>query len=104
MKINRINYIIIILVLSACSRQVQVGTSKTVVMRQTINELEKEPVPGTHEEPWQEALYDTVKVPGAIDPKGLYYRPTHNTIYEIRHEKYQRVQYPERDGSYRHMR
>lgn len=101
----KIRYLLLaIMMLSACSRQVQVGTSKTVVMRQTINELEKERVPGTHEDPWQEALYDTVRVPGAIDAKGIYYRPSHNTVYEIRPEKYQRVQYPERDGSYRYMR
>lgn len=104
MKIINFTLVIMVVGLNACSQQIQAGTSKTVVMRQTINELEKEQVPGTYEDPWQEALYDTVRVPGAIDPRGIYYRPSHSEVYEIRPEKYQRVQYPEADGTYRHMR
>jgi hypothetical protein len=82
----------------------QLGSTKTVISRQTINELEKERVPGTHEDAWVEAMYDSVRVPGSIDPKGIYYRQGHNTIYEIRPGKYQKVQYPNRKGQYQRPR
>lgn len=85
---------------TACTKSMQVGTTKTVIARQTVNELERERVPGTVTEPWVETMYDTVSVPGAIDKKGIYYRLPHKTVYEIRPGKYQKVQYPDREGRY----
>jgi len=85
---------------SACSKSLQVGATKTVIARQTVNELERDRVPGTHTEPWVETMHDVVKVPGAIDKKGMYYRLPHKTIYEIRPGKYQKVQYPDSQGRY----
>ena len=97
--------ILVMFSLSSCSvSKVKTGTVQTVVSQQRINELQKDPVPGTHVQPWQETYYDYVKVPGAIDPKGMYYRPSHKMVYEIRPGKYQQVQYPQRDGTYRQMR
>lgn len=90
--------------LSACSTQQRVveqgGEVTTVIMRETINELQKEPVPGTVNEVWLEPMYDQVYVPGALDPKGNYYRKGHNTIVEIRQEKYQAIEYPDYNGKY----
>jgi len=51
-------------------------------------------VPGTVDEAWVEPMYDTVKVPGQLDPTGTYYRLPHKTIYEIRPGRFQEVQYP----------
>lgn len=96
---------IICLFVSGCAtHSAQYGSTKTVISRQTVNELEKERVPGTHEDAWVEAMYDSVRVPGAIDPKGIYYRKGHTTIYEIRPGKYQKVQYPNRKGQYQRPR
>ena len=87
----------IMFALSSCAAtKVQTGSVQTVVSQQRINELQKDPVPGTHLQPWQETYYDYVRVPGAIDPKGLYYRPSHKMVYEIRPGKYQKVQYPKK--------
>ncbi len=94
---KKIIIISITLFLASCSTtKIQSGTVQTVVSQQTINELQKDPVPGTHTQPWQETYYDYVRVPGAIDPKGIYYRPSHKMVYEIRPGKYQKVQYPHR--------
>jgi hypothetical protein len=81
-----------------CTKAVQYGETKTVVLRQTINELEKERVPGTVNDVWVEQMHDTVTVPGALH--GVYYRKTHRTVVEIRPGKFQKVQYPNADGSY----
>lgn len=84
-----------------CSASSQLGTTKTVISRQTINELEKERVPGTHNDAFVETMHSTVRVPGQIDPSGVYYRTGHQAVYEIRPGKYQKVQYPNRNGTYR---
>ena len=88
--------LIMFFISSCAATKVQTGSVQTVVSQQRINELQKDPVPGTHLQPWQETYYDYVRVPGAIDPKGLYYRPSHKMVYEIRPGKYQKVQYPEK--------
>ena len=54
----------------------------------------KNPVPGTVSEVWVEPMYDTIKVPGQLDPSATYYRLPHRTVTEIRPERFQRVQYP----------
>lgn len=74
---------------------------KTIVVQQYANDLELEPVPGTVHGPWAETMQQDLEVPGAIDPKGVYYRMPHKTIVEIRQQKYQRAQYPDADGVYR---
>lgn len=74
---------------------------KTMVVQKYSNDLELEPVPGTVHGPWAESMHQDVEVPGKIDPKGVYYRLPHRTVVEIRQEKYQRAQYPDRDGVYR---
>ena len=95
--VKRTAVISMIFFLCSCSTtKVQTGSVQTVVSQQRINELQRDPVPGTHLQPWQETYYDYIRVPGAIDPKGIYYRPSHKTVYEIRPGKYQKVQYPEK--------
>lgn len=75
------------------------GNVSTVIVRQPINELEREPVPGTVNDVWAETMIDTVRVPGQLDPTGTYYRPSHNTLVEIRPGRYQKVQYPDEYGA-----
>ena len=79
---------------SACSTTTA-GQTITSVLRQPVNELERDPVPGTVNDVWVEPMYNTVRVPGKLDPRGNYYRPAHNTVVEIRHERFQVVEYPE---------
>lgn len=92
------------LLLSGCfsrpnSPMVSTGDVSTVVIRQPINELEREPVPGTVNDVWAETMIDTIRVPGQLDPHGVTYRPSHNTLAEIRPGRYQKVQYPDEYGA-----
>ena len=50
-------------------------------------------VPGTVNHPWVEPMYDTAKVPAQIDPTNTYYRPSHQTVVEIRPERFENVRY-----------
>ncbi|MBL7663139.1 hypothetical protein JNK13_10355 [bacterium] len=62
-----------------------------------IKEVEGPAVPGTVHEVWTEPMHDTVRVPAGLDPTGTYYRPSHNTVVEIRPGRTQKVEYPETD-------
>ena len=58
------------------------------------------PVPGdTAHQYWAEPMYDQVRVPAQLDPTGTYYRPSHQTLVEIRDGRYQKVQYPDSEKS-----
>lgn len=49
---------------------------------------------GTVTEPYLQPMRDVVKVPAQVDPMGVYYRPSHDTIVEIVPGRVQRVEYP----------
>ncbi len=97
---NKVLAIVVASGMIACTSSVQRGTTKNVVVREVVNELEKEPVPGTVDDVWVEPMRDTVRVPAQLDPKGVYYRPSHKTVVEIRPGKFQPVQYPDFNGQY----
>ena len=47
----------------------------------------QEPVrtaPGVVEYVWEEPMVDVVEIPPGLDPEGVYYRPAHQSIVEIR--------------------
>lgn len=94
-------YILIFLCLTTASCSVFHKTEKTqtVILRPDINELELDTVPGTVNDVWSEPMYDTIRVPGKLDPKGVYYRKAHNTVVEVRQGQYQMQEYPEDQGS-----
>jgi hypothetical protein len=56
-----------------------------------------ERVPGAVYEEWVEPMYDTVHVPGQIDPAGNYYRMPHQSVVEIRHDRFDDVDYEENE-------
>lgn len=58
-------------------------------------EVPENPVPGTVNTLWAEPMYDTVRIPAGLDPTATYYRLPHNTVLEIRSEKYQQLEYPD---------
>jgi hypothetical protein len=51
---------------------------------------------GTVTEPYVQPMRDVVKVPAQVDPMGIYYRPSHETIVEIIPGRVQHVEYPEK--------
>jgi len=75
-----------------CSKQEVPPPIKIIKKERLV--VQENQVPGTVDEAWVETMYDTVKVPGQLDPTGTYYRLPHKTIYEIRPGRYQEVQYP----------
>lgn len=40
--------------------------------------------PGTVQYVWEEPMVDVVDVPPGLDPDGIYYRPAHQEVTEIR--------------------
>lgn len=56
--------------------------------------VRENPVPGTVNQVWAEPMVDQIKVPAQLDKNGIYYRPAHQTLVEIRQEKYQQVEHP----------
>lgn len=40
--------------------------------------------PGVELYTWEEPMVDVIEVPAGLDPQGIYYRPQHQQIIEIR--------------------
>ena len=40
--------------------------------------------PGTAQYVWEEPMVDVIEVPPGLDPDGIYYRPAHQEVVEIR--------------------
>ena len=47
--------------------------------------------PGVVEFVWEEPMIDVVDVPPGLDPEGVYYRPAHKEIVEIRQGRWKYV-------------
>ena len=69
-----------------------IGCSHTEPVREHAF-VEENKIPGTVTEPWVEPMNDTVQVPAQLDPTGTYYRPSHQTVVEIRPGRVQPLQY-----------
>lgn len=70
------------------------GCSRTQPVKEHVF-VEENVVPGTVTEPWVEPMHDTVQVPAQLDPTNTYFRPSHQTVVEIRPGRVQPLQYPE---------
>ena len=51
-------------------------------------------VPGVVESTWEEPMVDVVEVPPGLDPEGIYYRPAHSEVVEIRQGRWQYYRKP----------
>jgi hypothetical protein len=69
---------------------------KVAVRDQVPAEMTDRLVNGTVDHVWAEPMNDQVRVPAQIDPNNVYFRPSHETVVEIRHERYQEVQFPDK--------
>jgi hypothetical protein len=92
--VKKINYIklaslICLTGTSACGQQ----SARMVPVHQIEVVAEENPVPGTVRKPWVEPMIDVVKTPGQLDPEGNYYLPEHEEVVEIRHDRFEEVQY-----------
>ena len=75
--------------LSACSRPEPVPPPSVV-------EYQVRNVPGVVEYTWEEPMVDMVEVPPGLDPEGVYYRPAHSEVVEIRQGRWQYYRKPSR--------
>ncbi|NMC63326.1 MAG: hypothetical protein GYA55_09185 [SAR324 cluster bacterium] len=48
-----------------------------------------EQAPGVVQEVWEEPMVDVIDVPPGLDPEGIYYRPGHQEVVEIRQGRWQ---------------
>jgi uncharacterized lipoprotein YmbA len=76
------------LMLSGCSSH-QAYKSQTAVDEVVIVEQVQRKAPGVVEYVWEEPMIDVVDVPPGLDPQGIYYRPAHQEVLEIRQGRWQ---------------
>ena len=57
------------------------GTAPEVIIQKQVQVIK---APGVVEYVWEEPMVDVVNVPPGLDPEGIYYRPSHQEIVEIR--------------------
>lgn len=50
--------------------------------------------PGVVEYVWEEPMVDVVDVPPGLDPEGIYYRPAHQAVIEIRQGRWRYYKRP----------
>lgn len=50
--------------------------------------------PGVVEFVWEEPMVDVVDVPPGLDPEGIYYRPAHQEVVEIRQGRWKYYKQP----------
>ncbi|MCB0321072.1 MAG: hypothetical protein KDD60_09110 [Bdellovibrionales bacterium] len=72
-----------------CGMLILVGCSHSSHSRPELltREVLQEPVrtaPGVVEYVWEEPMVDVIEVPSGLDPEGMYWRPAHQSVVEIR--------------------
>ncbi len=61
-----------------------------------VIEYQVRDVPGIVESTWEEPIVDSIEVPPGLDPEGIYYRPAHSEVVEIRQGRWQYYRKPSR--------
>ncbi len=79
--------LLILACLSSC------GRPKQPTLQPLVVHVPENPYPGTTQRYWVEPMHDTIRVPAGLDPSKTYYRPSHQTIVEIRQERFQPQQF-----------
>ncbi|MCI5066185.1 hypothetical protein MRY87_10710 [bacterium] len=55
-----------------------------IIREEVVIEAPVRTAPGVVEYVWEEPMVDVVEIPPGLDPDGVYYRPAHQSIVEIR--------------------
>ncbi|NDC38651.1 MAG: hypothetical protein EBZ48_11445 [Proteobacteria bacterium] len=71
---------VVLAVCSGCAPSRQVRIEREVIAATTT---QKNP-PGVVNYIWEEPMVDVVEVPPGLDPDGVYYRPSHQAVVEVR--------------------
>ena len=75
---------LLLLGLSACSSNTEVVRSATIVQERYVPAD-----PGAVEFVYEPPIVDVIDVPPGLDPEGIYYRPAHQTIVEVKQGRWQ---------------
>ena len=75
---------LLLLGLSACSSSSEVTRSATVVQERYVPAD-----PGAVEFVYEPPIVDVIDIPPGLDPEGIYYRPAHQTVVEIKQGRWQ---------------
>ena len=63
------------------STETAVAPQPEVIIKREVQVIK---APGVVEYVWEEPMVDVINVPPGLDPEGVYYRPSHQEIVEIR--------------------
>ena len=74
---------------SACSTTNQEGAMTREIIVSRI-----EYPPGTVDYIWEEPMVNVIDVPPGLDPEGIYYRPAHQAVVEIRQGRWRYFKEP----------
>ena len=82
-----------LLALSGCAtvyrRGAPMGDVSEAFADMSINPNLSSSQSGVVEYVWEEPMVDVVQVPPGLDAEGIYYRPAHNEVVEIRQGRWQ---------------
>lgn len=84
MRLSILSLFLIILSGCSASRHEQLALEQAY-----INSRSGSNTPGVQTFTWEEPMVDVVEVPAGLDPQGVYYRPQHEQIVEIRQGRWQ---------------
>lgn len=71
-------------------------SQKTEVTEVVYETYQLRQPPGVVEYIWEEPMVDVIDVPPGLDPDGIYYRPGHQEIVEIRQGRWQYYKKPQK--------
>ncbi len=81
--------------LTACSSTVS-KSSQSLEIKRYDKTYSKED-PAVVDYIWEEPMTDVIQVPPGLDPEGIYYRPQHKEVIEIRQGKWQYYKKPKEE-------
>ena len=84
-----------LLAMSGCATRTVVVPDIKTVYKEVVVEKAATPPPGTVQYVWEEPMIDVVDIPPGLDPEGVYYRPAHQEVLEIRQGRWKHYRGPE---------
>ncbi len=81
--------------LNACSTTTSQSSQSLEIKRQDKTYSKEDPAVVDYI--WEEPMVDVIKVPPGLDPEGIYYRPQHKEVIEIRQGKWQYYKKPKEE-------
>ena len=78
--VNKIAYLALVVAVAGCAAS---RSQESSSVSSSCPGCAPQP-PGVTQYVWEEPMVDVVEVPPGLDPEGIYYRPAHQEVVEIR--------------------